>query len=741
MNAQALTDEIKQFARTEGADLVGIAPISRYEGAPHMLRPQAHLPEAKAVIVMAVHHPDASVEWAGEPNPNFSGPFQIGMIAKLDTIALRVSRFIELKGHTTMPLSCTFYWRHRPYKDIPYAQAASFSHMNAFVAAGLGEYGWHGMVMSPEYGPRQRIISVITDAPLAADPLYNAEPLCDRCNLCEKKCWGNNYVPEHLNKDPEISFTIEGKTFRYANVNRWRCFWGEQCHLDMNELAKRPIADEHGIFQAMNEGVKRAGQGAAGYQCSSFKHCMAKPIRTWDKALSPGPRRKKALSPESGASLIKKVKELAARNNAHRISIQPLSTLQNAPLEFYKGFRKDELFRTFTWAVTIAQPVSNAYADGPAIAKKNAQTIKLLTHGRMMMGVLDIARYLDDAGYEAMQMWRTTAMAEHGVSQANWKIDGQTFIAETVITTAPLDELNEILIDHKNITGEAIAQRTLPSLSHVDAAAIVSLDDCAPEIAKSIRESMPDAKTLVAVSAGIPRRVVELAGKQEAECGVSYQYLHYQSQRESAWAAQDIASDLAAEGHAALALVDLSLDSRGTMSNYLGVLPDLHAQSSFAAAAGLGVVGKNGLLLTENFGPRQRYAFVVTDAVLTPTKRAAGSLCPQGCTACADACPMKALNASCTLQCASAKNVTHDVFPRDEVKCEWARSLGMVDGEGVELLGWQVPNVAAPAALTDDERKKAKELKDPVQRICYGNPNHSDTIIERCLQACPAGRR
>ncbi len=46
MNQNELTAKIKAFAMELGADLVGIAPISRYEGALEMLKPKVHLPEA-----------------------------------------------------------------------------------------------------------------------------------------------------------------------------------------------------------------------------------------------------------------------------------------------------------------------------------------------------------------------------------------------------------------------------------------------------------------------------------------------------------------------------------------------------------------------------------------------------------------------------------------------------------------------------------------------------------------------
>ncbi len=64
-----------------------------------------------------------------------------------------------------------------------------------------------------------------------------------------------------------------------------------------------------------------------------------------------------------------------------------------------------------------------------------------------------------------------------------------------------------------------------------------------------------------------------------------------------------------------------------------------------AIDAGLGEPGRNGILITERFGPRVRLCKVFTDAPLTcdePTSFGAADRC-DGCTCCADACPARAL--------------------------------------------------------------------------------------------------
>lgn len=63
-----------------------------------------------------------------------------------------------------------------------------------------------------------------------------------------------------------------------------------------------------------------------------------------------------------------------------------------------------------------------------------------------------------------------------------------------------------------------------------------------------------------------------------------------------------------------------------------------------AVLCGLGELGKNGTVLTEDFGPFQRYGFILTTAELEETPLQKPRLC-DGCDACIRACPGHALDA------------------------------------------------------------------------------------------------
>lgn len=750
MDIKQLTDKVKQMAYDLGADMVGIAPVSRFDGQPHMLHPKAHLPEAKSVICFGVHHPDASVEWCGEPNPNFPEAFQIGMIPKLDTMCYRIAKMLEKEGYPTIAQPCTTYWRHRKYKDIPYEHAATFSHMAAFVACGLGEYGYHGMVMSPEYGPRERIISIITSAELIPDPLYDGEPLCDQCKMCARNCIGQNYDLEKLNDPKFIEFEIEGKKFRYPNINRWRCFYGEQAHLDTTRLPEFIEMDEEKIYEAVKTVPRVANKG---YMCKSFKFCMNKQKRYWDKSYCPGARRKKDKSSISKEEMLNRIIKMAVANGADRMAIAPLSDFVNLKNVFEDGFRTDEFFEKFNTVITFGRLVYD-YDRSVPLEERNALHIERPTTDRMTSCLIDVTRYLDDLGYEAIQDWTYVGISNHdadfeakinGISKQNavnagWGEDGQKVYSASVICNIDFASETRILNDWKqdNLLELDI---DMPIFKDIEMVSAGSIDGITYKGMDKIRKLYPDCKSIIALACEIPERTVELACKQEAEDGGPYAYMHYEILKECLWAGEDLCSMLNKQGYFAVTMPDLEPDSYLTIGKLGRHMPDMRANAPYAAAAGLGSIGKSGMLVHPDCGPRMRYVFVLTNAEIKATTPVKADLCPEDCTACAAACPMSALLTDKLETVEIRDGESYKVMKCDETRCMWSRSLAMCEGAGSAQLGWNLPDMEVPEKITDEKIKEALAAKDKVQTMCYGNPNFTDIIIERCIQQCPLGKK
>ena len=66
------------------------------------------------------------------------------------------------------------------------------------------------------------------------------------------------------------------------------------------------------------------------------------------------------------------------------------------------------------------------------------------------------------------------------------------------------------------------------------------------------------------------------------------------------------------------------------------------SQKAIASLSGMGWIGKNGLLITESYGPRQRMGAVLTDMPVTREAKLVDNQCGT-CTACIDRCAMKVL--------------------------------------------------------------------------------------------------
>lgn len=75
--------------------------------------------------------------------------------------------------------------------------------------AGLGYKGKHGMLITPEFGPRQRISAIFTSIQnLPIDDLHNEHSwipdFCAKCGRCIKNCQGNAIVQQEFPETGEI---------------------------------------------------------------------------------------------------------------------------------------------------------------------------------------------------------------------------------------------------------------------------------------------------------------------------------------------------------------------------------------------------------------------------------------------------------------------------------------------------------------------------------------------------------
>jgi len=179
-----VNDEMKncigEFTRSLGVDDFGVAAKKDYK-SPRSPAVESIFPEAKSMVVLAYK------ELASCDSENN----QIAMNGRLDLMEFsrscnyQTARFIErdLKARCmTVPVSYPL-----PMTRETLGAVADVSTRHAAVAAGLGNFGRHNLVIHPEFGTRVIFTVVLTDLEVAPDAPV-VERLCNDCGDCVESC-------------------------------------------------------------------------------------------------------------------------------------------------------------------------------------------------------------------------------------------------------------------------------------------------------------------------------------------------------------------------------------------------------------------------------------------------------------------------------------------------------------------------------------------------------------------------
>lgn len=229
-DTKALRQEIERRAKEQCMDFVGVAPCDRFASIHPRMRPEAHLESAKSVVSIGIRYPLAMYENAGrtkaESNMSMDSYENFSMQSVLLSAAMEVARVVEDFGYRSIPIT-TKMFRVQPYKDIEESWTQDFRNDVAAVAAGHGEIGLNGVVITPRYGTRQMFTSIVTDAPLAADPMYSGPALCDKCGKCVSAC-----LMKALDKDSLQKVQVGPRSFDIAKKDKWRCMWSRKFMLN-----------------------------------------------------------------------------------------------------------------------------------------------------------------------------------------------------------------------------------------------------------------------------------------------------------------------------------------------------------------------------------------------------------------------------------------------------------------------------------------------------------------------------
>ena len=180
-----LKEELRAKSKELGFQLFGVSDIAKMEEVPFpdgrgLQRPSEVMPDARSLIVMGMviwdEGMNVSVSTAG------SGDFSGGDSEYYNLYYL----IVENKGWNF----CDWLKSEKGVGAVP---STTVHAKVAASLAGLGFIGHNTQVITPEYGPRVRWISILTtmelepDKPFARD-LCAEQPLCKNGSLCVKAC-------------------------------------------------------------------------------------------------------------------------------------------------------------------------------------------------------------------------------------------------------------------------------------------------------------------------------------------------------------------------------------------------------------------------------------------------------------------------------------------------------------------------------------------------------------------------
>ena len=182
----SLKEDLKEMSKRFGADLFGVASAEDLNDAPQGHRPKDILPNAKSVIVLGMKMLDAQTDilptngdfFGVSPRQDMFKGHSTFISQELDRAGYAIARFLEKKSFKAYHQMAS-----KGGTDQRFLMGLlSLKHMAT--KSGLGVFGRHSLLITPQYGPRVRLTAIVTDAELQPSTSIDR----DFCKDCENPC-------------------------------------------------------------------------------------------------------------------------------------------------------------------------------------------------------------------------------------------------------------------------------------------------------------------------------------------------------------------------------------------------------------------------------------------------------------------------------------------------------------------------------------------------------------------------
>lgn len=179
----------RAFALLSDIDLYGVASVAEAAGTPLHESAVALLPGAQAIVVLGMElFPEVlqlltPEKLMGEAAAReLYGPHVDYQNGRLNRGLYRLAHLLRAEGYKTIPLPSL----GTPVDARFQRGILSFKHAGEY--AGLGRIGRSSLLITDEFGPRQRLACLLTDAPLPATWRELANPCANCAGDCIASC-------------------------------------------------------------------------------------------------------------------------------------------------------------------------------------------------------------------------------------------------------------------------------------------------------------------------------------------------------------------------------------------------------------------------------------------------------------------------------------------------------------------------------------------------------------------------
>jgi epoxyqueuosine reductase QueG len=180
---QHLTEEIKEYCKKIGVDVVGFADPRLFERYPEVNRPTKYIEEPNTVIIIGLYLYDIILDAWSHKEGEGVWSYQFAD-AVVEQFCHGVRRYLLKRGFNS--------------RVIPYSPGLFLKEGAAL--AGIGPIGKNNLLITQKFGSQVRLRAIATTAPLSCGEPITESKYCSDCSLCIESCPAKAFSNGKYNK-------------------------------------------------------------------------------------------------------------------------------------------------------------------------------------------------------------------------------------------------------------------------------------------------------------------------------------------------------------------------------------------------------------------------------------------------------------------------------------------------------------------------------------------------------------